>query len=224
MRLAATGQRVGDVQLSWTSEEHRQGEVGFITHPDHTGHSYATEAAQLVLHLGFDGFGLHRITASLDPRKASARVAQRLGMRQEAHLRHNALRGGEWTDEAVHLRRPRGGVAREPAPVRRIAEALAAPAPRPVDARLLKGESPAPPRRGRLVLHRRGGGEHRRAQPPVRSAGDRWPGVGHAVDTRSRRWSRSGRPRPGRRTSPTSTKPTRWCSSSVAAFSGSATQ
>jgi RimJ/RimL family protein N-acetyltransferase len=53
-----------------------------------------------LLHLGFDGLGLHRITARLDARnQASARVAGRLGMRQEAHLLHNEWFKGEWSDE-----------------------------------------------------------------------------------------------------------------------------
>jgi len=103
MLLADTGERVGDVQLTWTSSKHRQGEIGFITHPDHAGRGYATEAAHLMLRLGFDDLGLHRISASLDARNAaSARVAQRLGMRLEAHLHQNALRKGEWTDEAIY--------------------------------------------------------------------------------------------------------------------------
>jgi len=46
---------------------------------------------------------LHRIVASLDQRNAaSARVVQRLGMGQEACLRQNAFRKGEWTDEAIY--------------------------------------------------------------------------------------------------------------------------
>jgi RimJ/RimL family protein N-acetyltransferase len=103
MLLAATGERVGDVQLTWTSSEHRQGEIGFITHPDHTGRGYATEAAHLMLRLGFDDLDLHRITASLDARNTtSARLAQRLGMAQEAHLHQNTFRKGEWTDEVIY--------------------------------------------------------------------------------------------------------------------------
>lgn len=101
--LAASGERVGDVQLTWASREHRQGEIGFIIHPDHVGHGYATEAAELVVGLGFEALGLHRIVASLDQRNAaSARVAQRLGMRQEACLRQSAFRKGEWTDDAIY--------------------------------------------------------------------------------------------------------------------------
>lgn len=101
--LAASGARVGDIQLTWTSREHHQGEIGFITHPEHAGHGYATEAAELVVGLGFEVLRLHRIVASLDRRNAaSARVVQRLGMRQEACLRQNAFRKGEWTDEAIY--------------------------------------------------------------------------------------------------------------------------
>lgn len=103
VRVAATGERVGDVQLSWTSAEHRQGEIGFITHPAHAGQGYATEAAELMLRLGFTQLGLHRIHARLDARNTgSARVCERLGLRREAHLRQNAFRKGEWTDEVVY--------------------------------------------------------------------------------------------------------------------------
>ncbi len=103
MVLDEIGERVGDVQLTWTSREHRQGEVGFITHPEHAGHGYATEGAELLLRLGFGELGLHRITASLDARNtASARAAMRLGMTQEACLRQNAFCKGEWTDEVIY--------------------------------------------------------------------------------------------------------------------------
>ena len=101
--LRATGEVIGDVLLCWTSAEHRQGEIGYVFHPDHAGHGYATEAAAALLRLGFDGLGLHRIVGRLDGRNAgSARVLERLGMRREAHLRENELVKGEWTDELVY--------------------------------------------------------------------------------------------------------------------------
>ncbi|GAA4570756.1 GNAT family protein [Micromonospora coerulea] len=101
--VRATGELVGDVLLIWTSAEHRQGEIGYVLHPDHTGHGYATEAARELLRLGFDGLGLHRIVGRLDARNAaSARVLTRLGMRHEAHLVQNEFVKGEWTDEAVY--------------------------------------------------------------------------------------------------------------------------
>jgi RimJ/RimL family protein N-acetyltransferase len=44
--------------------------------------------------------GLHRVIARVDARNdASARLARRLGMRQEAYLVRNEWFKGEWTDE-----------------------------------------------------------------------------------------------------------------------------
>jgi RimJ/RimL family protein N-acetyltransferase len=101
--LPETGKVIGDVLLMWISREHRQGEIGYVFHPDHAGHGYATEAAEVMLRLGFDGLGLHRITGRLDGRNTpSARVLERLGMRREAHLRQNEIVKGEWTDEVIY--------------------------------------------------------------------------------------------------------------------------
>lgn len=101
--LPETGKVIGDVLLMWTSREYRQGEIGYVFHPDHAGHGYATEAAEVMLRLGFDGLGLHRITGRLDARNtASAGVLERLGMRREAHFVQNEVVKGEWTDEIVY--------------------------------------------------------------------------------------------------------------------------
>jgi RimJ/RimL family protein N-acetyltransferase len=101
--LPETGTVIGDVALLWHSREHRQGEIGYIIHPDHAGHGYATEAARVMLGLGFDTFNLHRIVGRLDPRNtASARVLEHLGLRREAHFRQNEFLKGEWTDELVY--------------------------------------------------------------------------------------------------------------------------
>lgn len=100
VELAGTGELVGDVLLVWTSAEHRSGEIGYVFHPAHAGHGYATEAAHQLLHLAFDDLCLHRVTARLDAdNHASARVAGRLGMRQEAHLVENEWFKGRWSDE-----------------------------------------------------------------------------------------------------------------------------
>jgi RimJ/RimL family protein N-acetyltransferase len=101
--LPETGKIIGDVLLVWTSQKHRQGEVGYIFHPDHGGHGYATEATRVMLRIGFEEIGLHRIIGRLDARNtASARVLERLGMRREAHLVHNEMVKGEWSDEMVY--------------------------------------------------------------------------------------------------------------------------
>ena len=100
IELARTGELVGDVVLFWHSREHLGGEIGYMLNPGFAGHGYATEAAHVMLRLGFDELGLHRIVARIDERnEASAKVARRLGMRQEARLVHNELFKGEWSTE-----------------------------------------------------------------------------------------------------------------------------
>ncbi|GAA2169620.1 GNAT family N-acetyltransferase [Actinomadura napierensis] len=99
----ASGDLVGEVNLQWRSREHRQGEIGYILNPAFHGRGIATEAAEAVLRLGFEGLGLHRIVGRLDGRNAaSARVLERLGMRREAHLLQNEMVKGEWTDEVIY--------------------------------------------------------------------------------------------------------------------------
>ncbi|ODT49890.1 GNAT family N-acetyltransferase [Devosia sp. 63-57] len=91
---------VGEVSLIWRSVEARQGELGWIFHPDHHGRGYATEAAAELLRLGFEDADLHRIYARCDARNdGSWRLMERLGMRREAHFREHALFKGGWDEE-----------------------------------------------------------------------------------------------------------------------------
>lgn len=100
VELAATGELVGDVILFWHSRFHRGGELGYVFDPRFAGRGYATEASTAVLRLAFDDLGLHRVVARLDERnEASARMARRLGMRQEARLVDNEIFKGEWSTE-----------------------------------------------------------------------------------------------------------------------------
>jgi RimJ/RimL family protein N-acetyltransferase len=101
--LASTGEIVGDIVLGLVSEEHRTGEIGYIVHPDHHGHGYATEAGRAVLRVAFEDLRLHRVTGRLDARNvASARVLEKLGMRREALQVENELVKGEWQSELVY--------------------------------------------------------------------------------------------------------------------------
>lgn len=93
---------IGEVSLIWRSVADQQAEIGYILHPEVQGQGIATEAARALLAFGFEDVGLHRIYARCDAgNAASARVMQRLGMRQEAHLREHARFKGRWDEELI---------------------------------------------------------------------------------------------------------------------------
>ena len=95
-----TSELVGDVVLFWRSRTHADGELGYVFNPALGGRGYATEAANVILRLGFEGLDLHRIVARIDERNdSSVRLARRLGMRQEARLVRNDFFKGEWSTE-----------------------------------------------------------------------------------------------------------------------------
>jgi RimJ/RimL family protein N-acetyltransferase len=103
VELRDGGALVGDVSLHYRSREHGQAEIGFVLHPEHHGHGYATEAVTVLLDLGFGSLGLHRIIGRCDPRNvASTRLMERLGMRREAYHRESEFIKGEWCDELVY--------------------------------------------------------------------------------------------------------------------------
>lgn len=94
---------VGEISLVWQNQLHQQGEIGFVFNPDYQGHGYATEAARAILAIGFGGLQLQRIYGRCDARNvASYGLMARLGMRREAHFRHNEIFKGEWSDEFVY--------------------------------------------------------------------------------------------------------------------------
>jgi RimJ/RimL family protein N-acetyltransferase len=95
-----TGELAGDGVLFWNSREHAAGEIGYVFNPRLGGRGYATEAVTMMLRLGFEELGLHRIIARIDERnEPSVRLARRVGMRQEARLVENEFFKGEWTTE-----------------------------------------------------------------------------------------------------------------------------
>jgi RimJ/RimL family protein N-acetyltransferase len=96
----ADGRMIGDLTLALRSVAHRQAEIGFVFHPDVHGRGYARESASAVLDVAFGAVGVHRVYGRTDGRnEASAGLMRRLGMRQEAHFRHNEIFKGDWGDE-----------------------------------------------------------------------------------------------------------------------------
>lgn len=97
------GAVIGDVQLWLTDAEHRIGEIGWVLDPAFHGRGFASEAVRAVLDHGFAHAKLHRIAAQMDARNtASARLAERVGLRREAHLRQDWWSKGEWTDSLIY--------------------------------------------------------------------------------------------------------------------------
>ena len=75
-------------------------ELGWVLHPAHTGHGYATEAVHELLRYCFEDLGVRRVTANcfLD-NEASWRLMERVGMRRELHAIQESLhRSGRWLD------------------------------------------------------------------------------------------------------------------------------
>lgn len=103
IELPSAGRVIGEVLMRRLSEEHRQGELGYVLNPAYHGKGYGAEAARAMLKAGFEELGLHRIMARLDARnKPSAALLERLGMRLEAHHVHDELFKGEWSDTLVY--------------------------------------------------------------------------------------------------------------------------
>jgi len=101
--LSGDGRVVGDVVLFFHSAQHRSGEIGYVFHPDVAGLGYATEACAAILSCAFDDLGLHRVTARMVAgNTASARLCDRLRMRQEAQFRSSEMFKGAWTDVIIY--------------------------------------------------------------------------------------------------------------------------
>ena len=93
---------VGRCGLYVTNAEMREASLWYVLNRRHWGRGLVPEAARLLVGFGFRTLGLHRIIVDCDPRNtASVRVAQKLGLRQEAHFRENAWIKGEWTDSII---------------------------------------------------------------------------------------------------------------------------
>lgn len=93
---------IGDVFLHKDSELQGTTEIGYIIHPDHAGHGFATEAARTALRFGFEEWGVHRIYDRVDEENVgSVRVCERPGMLQEARLVENDKRGDIWSTELI---------------------------------------------------------------------------------------------------------------------------
>lgn len=111
---SASGIVVGSCALHEYDASHRSGHIGYVLHPAWRGRGFATEASALLLELGFESLGLHRIFATCHPDNlASARVLERVGMRAEGRMRGDRLIRDGWRDSLLFAR-----LATDPPPPR----------------------------------------------------------------------------------------------------------
>ena len=76
--IVLEGKVIGEVLLKCRTVD--EGELGYALHRGYQGQGLAFEAADAMLRLGVEQFGLRRVTAELDSRNtASARLLVRLG-------------------------------------------------------------------------------------------------------------------------------------------------
>jgi ribosomal-protein-alanine N-acetyltransferase len=101
--LKATGQLIGNCGIRMRSADAHQADIGYELDPQHWGQGYATEAARAIVHFGFTRLRLHRISSwCIADNVGSARVLEKLGMRQEGRLRENEYFKGRWWDTLLY--------------------------------------------------------------------------------------------------------------------------
>ena len=90
---------VGTCTLTHLSAAHERAEIGFAIKQKRWGQGLGSEAVVAVINFAFEGLGLHRIEADVDPRnERSLRLLERLGFQREGYLRERYYMNGERQD------------------------------------------------------------------------------------------------------------------------------
>ena len=101
--LGSSGAYVGDLLLFFNSFENQCAEIGYMLLPEFEGNGYMTEAVAALIGTAFSTFDIHRIVAHMDARNiSSAAVAERVGMRREAHHLEDEWFKGEWSSSYLY--------------------------------------------------------------------------------------------------------------------------
>jgi ribosomal-protein-alanine N-acetyltransferase len=97
------GELIGECSLFNLVEQSRRAEIGYVLAPGAWGQGYMAEALISLLRFGFSQLGLNRVEADIDPRNgASARSLERLGFKNEGHLRERWIVAGEVSDTDLY--------------------------------------------------------------------------------------------------------------------------
>lgn len=91
---------IGDVVLFHLDAAAGSAEIGWVLSPAAAGRGLATEAVRALVDTAFAVYGLRRLVARIDAENVrSIALAERVGMRREAHLVENEWFKGRWSDE-----------------------------------------------------------------------------------------------------------------------------
>lgn len=94
---------VGDLVLFHLSPKSGSAEIGWVVSPSVAGQGLASEAVRALVDIAFGAYGLRRLTARIDAENTrSIALAERLGMRREAHHVENEWFKGRWSDELIY--------------------------------------------------------------------------------------------------------------------------
>jgi len=99
----ASSELIGFSRLATDPHQPRGATFGFALRPASWGIGYGIETVRLLLGLGFEELGLHRIWGARSPlNEASARTMQAAGMVEEGRIREHICKAGAWRDSIVH--------------------------------------------------------------------------------------------------------------------------
>ncbi len=114
LEVKSTGAMIGDCAFGLLDEDPQQAEIGFSLAREYQRMGYAAEAVTALLGYLFETLGLHRVRAICDEENsASARLMERVGMRQEAHFIENLYFKGRWSSEYWYAMLRREWLARK---------------------------------------------------------------------------------------------------------------
>jgi RimJ/RimL family protein N-acetyltransferase len=98
-----TDELIGFGRLAIDPHQQRGATMGFALRPDAWGVGYGVETVRLLLAVGFDDLGLHRVWGARSPlNEASAKTMTAASMVEEGLIREHVLKAGAWRDSVVH--------------------------------------------------------------------------------------------------------------------------
>ncbi len=102
VELAENQQVIGDVAFCIEKETGQQAELGIALDSEYQGYGYAQEAVKALVGFLFEELKLHRVHLSVDPaNSASLKLCERVGFRQEGHLKSAVYFKGLWCDDII---------------------------------------------------------------------------------------------------------------------------